>query len=799
MENDQDNQNLNLQQPQSQNTKPTQLTKKQTYVAVAMTLIVIVFGILVYKFNIFKSTKPGFEENQQVTSGQPLEDEKPYPIDEELKAIPNFVALADIYNLNLSPGQQKFLKENKFLLIEDNLGSKWSFDDMLKNFDSIGGSSSKYYREPQNTVLVNPDIVLHTYHKFFEMTLEQLEQKELAQTLNDFLSSLHANLLVASKQSASQTQQRNQNLLAQVTVARVLFENKNSPKPDSFDSPEAENAYNEKDKSADNIDNAKKILAKYSNGLTPDLINKIQIELEGVYKASNIGVSPLFGQYSDSLKTDYTQFTPRSHYTKNSALRAYFRTMMYLGRSSYFMAKDTGIVDTNLLTHQFTLKSQTGITPIDPWQKLMTVTGFYAGQSDDLTYTEWQNFERKILGTSQLTEAELVLQSNVQKMVENLNQVRLPKILSDVIVNENIFAQTKSDLLRDSLSFRIFGQRFTFDAWVLNDLTAGQEQTEVRLPSTPSALFVQAALGDARAKKYSGEFLKKDADFSQEEVTKFYTKLDQKQADIGKVTKTDWFASMGSAWLYVLGSLTHSYDKTYPAYMQSLPYLDKQIQTSLGSYTELKHDTLLYAKQSYAELGGGGAEDPPLPPVVKGFVEPNLDFWHRFNELIAQTKQTFSKNHLFGDSQVSARLQNFEDITNFYALIAEKEMQGKPISEEEYERLRTIGLSFMVKPCDNVTDPDENSGKVPLIADVHTDAVKGQILYEATAKPYWMLAIVDNEKTPRVVIGLVYNHYEFTNPLGGNRLTDEDWKSWVYEQTDKLPAKNFWYDSLQAK
>jgi hypothetical protein len=43
----------------------------------------------------------------------------------------------------------------------------------------------------------------------------------------------------------------------------------------------------------------------------------------------------------------------------------------------------------------------------------------------------------------------------------------------------------------------------------------------------------------------------------------------------------------------------------------------------LGSYTELKHDTLLYVKQAYAEMGGGGAGpcgrsiDPPELPIPK--------------------------------------------------------------------------------------------------------------------------------------------------------------------------------------
>jgi len=43
---------------------------------------------------------------------------------------------------------------------------------------------------------------------------------------------------------------------------------------------------------------------------------------------------------------------------------------------------------------------------------------------------------------------------------------------------------------------------------------------------------------------------------------------------------------------------------------------------------------------------------------------------------------------------------------------------------------------------------------------------KNQILYEATGKPYLMLAVVANEQTPRVVASLVYNHYEYTGDLG---------------------------------
>ena len=81
-------------------------------------------------------------------------------------------------------------------------------------------------------------------------------------------------------------------------------------------------------------------------------------------------------------------------------------------------------------------------------------------------------------------------------------------------------------------------------------------------------------------------------------------------------------------------------------------------------------------------------------------------------------------------------------------------------------------------------------------ADIHTDVPRGQILYEAIGQPFVMLALIGNENLPRITIGLAFNHFEFTAPLGGNRLTDEDWKEKVYDNPADLPKKNFWYEDL---
>ena len=90
----------------------------------------------------------------------------------------------------------------------------------------------------------------------------------------------------------------------------------------------------------------------------------------------------------------------------------------------------------------------------------------------------------------------------------------------------SVFTSTKEQLLAATKGFRLFGQRFTFDAWILSRLTAGQEQTPLRLPSMPSALFVPAALGDKTARGFTDQYLQQlSAPFTPEETARFNGRL----------------------------------------------------------------------------------------------------------------------------------------------------------------------------------------------------------------------------------------------------------------------------------
>jgi hypothetical protein len=627
-----------------------------------------------------------------------------------------------------------------------------------------------------------------------------LEKTELAGTLRRFLTAMQAKALEYKAASKGQLAQHYELIAAQLTVPLVILENARWPNPE-----EKIPAYPPPPLPADDsdtVENAVKILGKFKDKFSEPLFNRMVDELNLIYAAKDQVPSPLFGQYAkeEGAKADYTQFTPRSHYVKSSLLRSYFRAMIYLGRNGYLLGNQEGISDAMLVAILMASPGPAGSNPpLKDWQRIMELTGFYAGQPDDIGYPQWRNFLVKVLGADKLSSGEAVNPAILEKISQNLGELQKPRIFSEVVVSPAVFTSTKEQLLEKAKSFRIFGQRFTFDGWILNRLTAGQEKTSVRLPSMPTALFIPAVLGDQAALRFSDQYLHKlTPPFSSQETDQFSGRMNEVAADLTKITDPEWFSSLSSAWLKLLSTLTSPYGRGYPLYMQDKLFPVKQVESFLGSYTELKHDTVLYAKQSYAERGGGGEEGTP-PPVPKGFVEPNLAFWQTLARLVDYVGSGFAKYGIFkNELEEYGRLKRFKEAVTGYTSLAAKELRGEPISEEEYEKLRVSELMYMAAPFDTGMILQEKDMRSALIADIHTDTVSQQILYEAIGEPYVMLVLVGNDDTVRLAVGVAFNHYEFTGPLS-TRYTDADWQNRVYEHQPPLPPKNFWYQGLMTK
>lgn len=172
------------------------------------------------------------------------------------------------------------------------------------------------------------------------------------------------------------------------------------------------------------------------------------------------------------------------------------------------------------------------------------------------------------------------------------------------------------------------GQRFIPDSYMFTNLVGtytdvyqGDEQPFTLVISGagrpvrgfPRGLDVMALLGSNRSR----ELLDEMDDSNYKEYDRQY---DQLKDEFDSFEVADWNKNLYWPWLYALQPLLDDYSAGYPTFMQTDAWEDKELTTALASWTELRHDTILYAKQSYGatSIGPGLIEDKP----VVGYVEP---------------------------------------------------------------------------------------------------------------------------------------------------------------------------------
>jgi hypothetical protein len=230
-------------------------------------------------------------------------------------------------------------------------------------------------------------------------------------------------------------------------------------------------------------------------------------------------------------------------------------------------------------------------------------------------------------------------------------------------------------------------------------------------------------------------------------------------------------------------------------FMQGENWQKKNLGTVLGSYTELKHDTLLYAKQSYAELAAAQAKI--FSRRGQRLCGGGSGFLRRMLSLAKATREGLTERG-FMPEEFSSRYDTFIKAVDFFRELSEKELQNEVISDVDFEKLRTITQTNLYRIAEPLSGEvlqlkDRRAG---VVADIHTDASSSQILYEGTAKPKLIFVAVSDANGTRLVAGTVFDHYEFTGPLGGNRLSDENWQSIVYDEESEMPEADQWTRDL---
>jgi hypothetical protein len=236
--------------------------------------------------------------------------------------------------------------------------------------------------------------------------------------------------------------------------------------------------------------------------------------------------------------------------------------------------------------------------------------------------------------------------------------------------------------------------------------------------------------------------------------------------------------------------------KGYPLFMQNDAWTKKELNSFQGSWTELKHDTLLYAKAAMVEMGGDDDEIPPAPDD-RGYVEPNPVLFGRLVSLVHQTQTGLQKRGILSEEAAEA-LGVLYDLSVRLTAIAEAELSNVPLSEDDYEFIRIYGgelehiwdtakhyeLSQVINEYTGEPVGDAGASGVAeyflwqhpcgVVADVATDPDSGVALEEATGYAKTIFVVFPRDGKLVLGSGTVFSQYEFTVPIS-DRVTDETW------------------------
>ena len=225
-----------------------------------------------------------------------------------------------------------------------------------------------------------------------------------------------------------------------------------------------------------------------------------------------------------------------------------------------------------------------------------------------------------------------------------------------------------------------------------------------------------------------------------------------------------------------------------PYFMLTPAWQRKCLNTALASYAELKHDAILYAKQPFgAECGGGG----PPEPVIRGYVEPAIDFWRKAVALNDEFQRVLELYDLWTPKN-SAPVGSVTELAKFLLACTEKELAGQPLSNADNDQIEIIGSTVeyislelargenqYLMSWDDVQGPDRN---MACVADVYTanmlnipDEEKA-VIYEAVGPAYELYVIVEIQGQLWLTRGGVFSYREFEQPLSIPRLNDDEWQ-----------------------
>jgi Protein of unknown function (DUF3160). len=658
-------------------------------------------------------------------------------------------------------------------------------DDMISLYM---GERSTYFgddadKRNMTPLFVSTDLVAHAQHLVFDRLLQYEEENSFVPRLAELCDALIAKL-ETRKDSASAYTETLEKAELYLKVAKALLELAPERVKTEGENSREETKYVSKDPET--------VLAAYPEAL--------RSELAKMDKAGGFEDSAVFS-FADGAawKEDYSQYKPRGHYAKNGVLSAYFRAMTWFGRANFLIGVDPRASENDaklardmapiafLLTD--VVADDRGL--LDSWSRLFDPITALIGLSDDISFKEllplWASegpgstpFASWISDEGKVEAFRAKAQGRLRPPAISGSSIDSGSGVAEGSRGESRASGSSEEAGAPLLAWRLFGQRFTWDSYVHEKLSPPRlyDRDMVR------GLDIMKAFGSRTA-----DLLLSDSDYPK--VRRLKETLDGIEKDFDARGSEFWQSNYYNNALYEIKTQAQFEPGAGFYFTETPAWGIKAMLASHGTWAELRHDTILYTKQVYAERAGDGDFNPtfrtePIPKPVH-YLEPDIPFWQGAVTSVQTLASTLDAFGLM-DEESAGKLKRLQELCVKAVEVSQAEARDEALDRKAIDWIPTIPaeLADLCLLHQEGGSADEDQLKMALVADVYTNAELEQVLETGVGIPYRLyVALNDGQGGKRIAVGYTYSYYEFGRPMG-NRMTDEEWKKIAYEPNAKL-------------
>lgn len=578
---------------------------------------------------------------------------------------------------------------------------------------------------------ITSDAVLHMYHVFYDQTLRNIETNHLSDQLKRLTETLiKEQLSIHAGLQSDPVKKQSERVLAYLSVASLCLGVEPVGVPASV-----------------------LALANQEYG---------RIEREEGYGESLIVAPGMI---------DYSQFKVRGHYTVSEVLRRYFHAMMWYGQAPIDLYDGAGkeqydnavfsiLLNESLVRHEQAARD---------WKAIYDITALFVGKSVDLNAYDHLTLMKEAFGSTPSPDS-LYDEGRSHAYYKALRRLPAPAIAN---------LSKESDLQKN---FRLMGQRFTLD------IDAFEELIDLRTKPLPTALDLFAVFGSPVALEIRLQ------DPATKQMPGYTKNMQTLQDNFSSLKDSLPQQNLYSAWLWTLSDLGHIWPEGYPSFMRSKAWAMKELNSGLGSYAELKHDTILYGKPLMAQMGG----DVPEPVNGPQYVEPNILLYQKIYHLLDTTAQ-YLQAYGYADESFMQKMAYFKEFDTLLITCSEKLLRNEMLTDDENRALRQAGgtmeaimLSFFEEGAakwSNITnETDRNMALIADIANVREPVSGAMIsLKQALGPAYEIYVVVPWQEKLYLARGAVFSYFEFADD---KRYTDDEWEQLLKD--DDAPAQPDW-------